>query len=62
MWEDPIVEEVRQIREKHAANFDFDLDKIFADLKEKQIELHHKVVSFIDGKYVIVEEIENLVS
>ena len=25
MWEDPIVEEVRKIREEHAARFGYDL-------------------------------------
>jgi hypothetical protein len=36
MWQDPIVEEVRKIREEHAAKFDYDLARIFADLKEKE--------------------------
>ena len=29
MWKDPIVEEVRKIREDHAASLDYDLGKIF---------------------------------
>jgi hypothetical protein len=33
MWKDPIVEEVRKIREKHAAKFKYDLDAICRDLK-----------------------------
>ena len=33
MSEDPIVQEVRRIREEHAARFDDDLKAIFADLK-----------------------------
>jgi len=36
MWKDPIVEEVRAIREAHAAKFDYDLKRIFADLKEQE--------------------------
>ncbi|MEX0716885.1 MAG: hypothetical protein WD066_09870 [Planctomycetaceae bacterium] len=28
MWRDPIVEEIRKIREDYAARFDFDLDAI----------------------------------
>lgn len=36
MWQDPIVEEVREVRERHAAQFDFDLERIFADLKERE--------------------------
>jgi hypothetical protein len=33
---DSIIQEVRAIREQHAASMDYDLDKIFADLKTKQ--------------------------
>lgn len=33
---DPIVEEVRRIRDEHAARFNYDLDAIFRDLKEQE--------------------------
>jgi len=36
MWEDPIVEEVHRIREKLAAQFNFDVKAIFADLRKRQ--------------------------
>lgn len=36
MWHDPIVEEVRKVREAHAAEFNYDLEAIVADLKEKE--------------------------
>ena len=36
MWKDPIVEEVRKIRERHAAKFKYDLDAICRDLKEQE--------------------------
>jgi hypothetical protein len=36
MSEDPIVAEVRKIREAHAARFDYDLQAIFRDLKEQE--------------------------
>lgn len=36
MWRDPIVEEVREAREEHAAKHDYDLKRIFADLKEQE--------------------------
>jgi hypothetical protein len=36
MWQDPIVEEVRRARDKHAAKFDYDLKRIFADFKEQE--------------------------
>ncbi|MBK8637073.1 MAG: hypothetical protein IPN92_01900 [Chromatiaceae bacterium] len=33
---DSIIQEVRAIREQHAASLDYDLDRIFADLKARQ--------------------------
>jgi hypothetical protein len=33
---DPIVDEVRRIRDAHAARFNYDLDAIFRDLKERE--------------------------
>ena len=31
---DPIVDEVRRVRDAHAARFNYDLDAIFQDIKE----------------------------
>lgn len=45
MIKDPIVEEVRKSRQKHAAKFNYDLRKIFEDLKSRQKETNHKIVS-----------------
>ena len=36
MSEDPIIEEVRRIRQEHAARFDYDLQAIFDDLKRTE--------------------------
>lgn len=36
MIEDPVVQEVRRIRQEHAAKFDYDLKAIFADLKRTE--------------------------
>jgi hypothetical protein len=36
MMNDPIVAEVRKVRQQHAAKFNFDLSAIFRDLKEKE--------------------------
>jgi len=33
---DPIVDEVHRIRDAHAARFNFDLDVIFQDIKERE--------------------------
>lgn len=33
MWKDPIVEEVRKIRQEHAAKFNYDLKAICEDIR-----------------------------
>lgn len=42
---DPIVEEVREARKKHAERFNFDLHAICADLKKKEKDCGHPVKS-----------------
>ncbi|HEY7393018.1 MAG TPA: hypothetical protein VH640_31150 [Bryobacteraceae bacterium] len=37
-WRDEIVEEVRAVREAYAAQFDYDLKRMFADLKRRENE------------------------
>ena len=44
MWEDPIVAEVRDIREKLAAKFGFDVKAIFADLRKRQGSLGGRLI------------------
>jgi hypothetical protein len=46
MNKDAIVEEVRKIREAHAVKFDYQLHAICADLKEKEKNCGHPLVSF----------------
>jgi hypothetical protein len=45
MREDPIVAEVRRIREELAARFGFDVKAIFADLRSRQAALGERLVS-----------------
>ena len=45
MWRDPIVEEVRQLRQQYAAQFNHDLKAICRDLRERQKKSGRKVVS-----------------
>jgi hypothetical protein len=45
MQKDPIVEEIRNIREAHAAKFNYDLKAICADMKKKEKDSGHTVVS-----------------
>jgi len=46
MWQDPIVAEVRQAREAHAAEFNFDLRAIHHALKAQEDQNQRKKVSF----------------
>ena len=46
MWKDPIVEEVRRIRDAYAAQFDYDLEAIYEDLKAKEQADSRTYVSF----------------
>jgi hypothetical protein len=45
MWEDPIVAEVHRIREKLAAEHNFDIAAYFASLRERQKALGSRLVS-----------------
>lgn len=50
MWKDPIVEEVRSIREQLAEACGFDIRRIVADAESKQRASGHHLVSFAKGK------------
>ncbi len=43
---DPIVDEVRRVRDAHAARFNYDLDAIFRDIKEQEKKSGRTFVSF----------------
>jgi hypothetical protein len=45
MWEDPIVAEVHRIREQLAAEFNFDVKAMFADMRKRQAALGSRLVS-----------------
>lgn len=45
MWKDPLVEEVRKVREAHAAQFGYDLHAIFKALKEEEAASGHNYIS-----------------
>ncbi len=49
---DPIVDEVRRIRDAHAAKFNYDPDAIFRDIKEQEKRSGRKYVSFADDAVV----------
>ncbi len=46
MKNDPIVEEIRQIRDEYAAQFNYDLLALFQDLKQQEQlnpKTHHRL-------------------
>lgn len=43
---DPIVDEVRKVRDAHAASFNYDLRAIFLDIKRREKE---RGLHFVDG-------------
>ena len=45
MWEDPIVSDVRRVREQLAAEFNFDVHAIFAEMQKRQRKLGKRLVS-----------------
>jgi hypothetical protein len=45
MWEAPIVAEVRRVREEYAARFNYDIEAICRDARQKDKESGHEVVS-----------------
>lgn len=44
MWKDPIVEEVRRVRDAHAARFNYDLAAICEDFRERERRETRQVV------------------
>ena len=55
MWQDPIILEVREAREKHAAQFNYELSAIYQALKEQEEQSNRKKVSFAPKRIVPVE-------
>lgn len=46
MWKDPIVEEIREIREEFAAKHNYDLREMFKTLKEIEAKRNRPALSF----------------
>ena len=44
MWEDPIVSEVRRIRDELSTRVNFDVHAIFADMRKRQATLGARLV------------------
>ena len=54
MWNDVIVEEVRKARDEYAAQFNYDLDAIFKDMKQQEEKSDCEVVSLPPRKPELV--------
>ncbi|MGE5377319.1 MAG: hypothetical protein ACM3XO_19860 [Bacteroidota bacterium] len=54
MWNDPIVEEVRKVRNEHAEKFNYDLRAIVADLKIQQKDSKRKFVTLPSKKPTVL--------
>lgn len=59
IWTDPIVEEVRRIREAHAAKFNYDLRAIFQDLKAKEASSGRVYVRYEPRKVTVEEQVSH---
>jgi hypothetical protein len=44
IWKDEIVEEVRAVREAYAARFDYNVARMFEDIKKKEQEHPERLV------------------
>jgi hypothetical protein len=47
MWQDMIVEEIRKVREEHAAQFNYDIQAIVQALKQEEEQSGCHLVSFV---------------
>lgn len=57
MWEDPIVAEVRKVREAHAAQFNYNLEAIYRNLKRQEKNSARAFVSYPPRRIESVEMI-----
>lgn len=50
MWQDPIVKEIREFREAHAADFNYDIRAIVEDARKRQEHSKDRIVSFVRAR------------
>ena len=56
MWNDPIVEDVRKVRNAHAKKFNYDLQAIVADLRKQQKASKRKFVTLPPKKPTVLSQ------
>lgn len=50
MWQDPIVNEARLLREQYAVRFNYDPNLIFQDILKRQAQPEKKLVKYLARK------------
>lgn len=60
MWRDTIVDETRKAREEYAAKFNYDLEAIYRDLKEKEEKSEREVVSLPPRESVSLTTVQGM--
>jgi hypothetical protein len=53
---DPIVEEIRRIRDEHAKKFNYDLKAICADIRKQQAQYGDRVVRLTPKKKWLINK------
>lgn len=56
MPQDEIIQEVRAIREAYARQFNFDIQAIYRDAKERELKENRKVVSLAPRRTAAAEK------
>jgi hypothetical protein len=56
MWNDEIVEETRQVHDRYAAKFVYDLDAIYCDLKQQEAQNPEKFISLSSKQPEIIPQ------
>jgi hypothetical protein len=62
MWVDKVVEEVRAVRDAHAARFDYDLDAIYQDLKKQEKKSIRQIVNLPPKCVKCEKSVDNAIS
>ena len=52
---DPIMAELRAVREAYAAQFNYDVEAMFKDIRAKERVSGHEYVRLVDGRVVPAE-------
>jgi hypothetical protein len=57
MWKDPVVEEVRAIRDEYARQFNYDIEAICRDLRDQENQSDREVVTLPPKRIILVHDL-----